>query len=433
MRNNLKGRTLSMILAFLLVLSSQTALSQTIVIQSQEQVAPVEAPVDPQANELNQKKLALLKMIASVDNLETMKKLYNFFTVHFEITAHYVDEKSFGEILDLGMVGMVEGLDLYSHLFIDKAAEAFYKDFTEEENYAGAGMTIMSYHKNSFVVEVFDNSPAAKAGIQPGDSILKIDGKDIYGLDTTENNQLKKGKEGTLVTIEITGPRLQKPKTVTLVRQRVVAESVLYKELGRGIAYVKIRSFMPDKEVVARFKEVLGKAANKKLIIDLRNNGGGSLDAVNRMVGFLAGPNTILISIKGREAEQFVMTPESVDPRQPPSKIVVLINNYSASASEIMAGDLKHYKLATLVGVRTYGKATVQNYLGLDLPQHQLEGSHLIMGITVARYYLPDGTNITGNGVEPDVEIEQPDDFKPYEYLTKRDLQFQEALKLLKK
>lgn len=426
---------INLVLALIFVFYSQISYAQPAVETPSVQEQTQELS-EHQKLELQFKKDQLLNLIQSLEDPEMLKKVYDFFVVHDEILTHYVDEKSFNHVLNLGMTGMVEGLDPYSHLFIDQAAEEIYKDFTEEENYAGVGMAIMSFHKNIFVSEVFDNTPAAKAGIQPGDQLLKVIdngiSKDVYGLSTNEVVELVKGKEGTPVTVEIRSPRSQKPETMTLIRQQVVIESVSYKQLKRDIAYIKIRSFTPDKEVSERFRDVLNKSAGKKLIIDLRDNGGGSLNAVNRMVGFLTGPGKVLISVKGREGEQFWATPKVEDPPNLPSKIVVLVNNYSASASEIMAGNLKHYKLATLVGVRTYGKATVQNYLGLDMPDHQIEGSHLIMGITIERYYLPDGTNITGNGVEPDVEVEQPENFKNFDYLTKKDAQFQKALKILK-
>jgi carboxyl-terminal processing protease len=164
----------------------------------------------------------------------------------------------------------------------------------------------------------------------------------------------------------------------------------------------------------------------------LRDNGGGSLDAVNKMVGFLVGPGKVLVSTKGRSDSSELLTPTDVDTTtiKYPKKIILLINNNSASASEIMAGNLKYYKVATLVGIRTFGKATAQNYLGLDSPI--LLESRLIIGITIARFYLPDGTNITGEGIQPDIDIEQPENFKRFDYLTGKDAQFQEALKILK-
>jgi len=435
MKISIRMRTLSFLFAFIFIFYGQFAFSQTQDTQTQEQVF-TQAPISPEAAELEWKKQRLLEFIYSINDLEDIRKLHDLVTVQQEVLAHFIDQKTFAEVLDQAMIGMVEGLDPYSHLFIDEQAEALYKDSSEEDNYFGVGMRIMSLHKNTYVTEVFDNSPAAKAGIQAGDAILKVDGKSIYGLNTFEVSSLGKGKVGTSVSVEIKNPRLQKPKVLSIVRQQVIVESVVYRDkgLGKNVAYIKIRSFLPDKEVIVRFREALNKATGKKLIIDLRGNSGGSLNAVNRMVGFLIGPDKILISVKKRDQELPVMTPP-LDSNSPklPSRIVVLVNNFSASASEVMAGTLKHYKVAETIGVRTYGKATVQDYMGLDMPQHVVLDSRLIMGITTGRYKLPDGADITGNGVQPGIEIEQADDFQPFQYMTKKDAQLQAALKFLKK
>ncbi|OGM99466.1 MAG: hypothetical protein A3B91_04120 [Candidatus Yanofskybacteria bacterium RIFCSPHIGHO2_02_FULL_41_29] len=431
MKNNIRNQTLSFILVLIFIFCGHSISAQTTVPQPQGQV-PAQTAVSSEAQELEFKRQELLKLISSISDPASLQKLFDFFLVQNEVLAHYVDTKSFIEVLDLGMIGMVEGLDPYSHLFIDEKAEALYKNFSEEANYVGVGMVLMEFHKNIFVVEVIEDSPALKAGIEPGDSILKVDGKSVYGLQTSEVRDMVIGKDGTSVSIEIRSARLQKLKTMNIVRQQVVIKSVIYKELGKDIVYVKIRSFLPEDEVVDRFREVLDRTAGRKLIIDLRGNGGGSLRAVNQMVGFLVGPDNLLITSRGRDSTVSIMTPGDINFPPSPSKIAVLTNNFSASASEIMAGTLKYYKKATIVGTRTYGKATVQNYLGLDKPLHMIGGSRLIMGITIERYFLPDGTNITGSGVQPDIEIEQPDDFKQFQFLTKKDAQFQAALKFLK-
>ncbi|MBI2065110.1 MAG: PDZ domain-containing protein [Candidatus Yanofskybacteria bacterium] len=421
--------------AFVFIFSSQLVFSQTPASPPQEQSSVHSAgpvPIDPE-----QRRQEILRFINSIKDPEVIQKLFNFFVVHREVLDHFVDPKTPAEVLDQAMIGMVEGLDPYSHLFIGEKAEALYKDFTGENDYAGVGMTIMNLRKNVFITEVFDNSPAAKAGVQAGDSLLRVcvkesDCKNVYGLDSLEIASLIKGKEGTPVILEIRSPRLQKPKKFTIIRRRVVVESVTYREIVGNIAYIKVRAFLPDEEVVSRFKGALNKAADRKLIIDLRDNGGGSLQAVNRMVGFLIGPNKLLMSIRGRSRTIPVMTPKGTRYKFP--KIVVLVNNFSASASEIMAGSLKHYKTATIMGVRTFGKATVQTYLSLDTSSENLVyGSRLIMGITTERYFLPDGTSITDIGVQPNIEVEQSDDFQLFQGMTRRDTQFWAALTLLKK
>lgn len=394
---------------------------------------------EEEREDLGHRRMLVINRILSVDDPETVKKLYDFFVVHDFIKSEYVDEKNSADLLRLSMIGMVDGLDPYSNLFVDEDAESINKRLGGEENFSGIGLTIMKFSGEVVITEVFENSPAAAAGLQPGDVISKVNSESVFSMSVEKVAGLIKGEEGTLVVLEIKSARFQKPRSVNVLRRRVTVKSVSHKDFG-NIRYIKIKSFLP--ETSGEFLEILAGSLNKKgLIIDLRNNGGGALATVNEMVGFFVGPNKTLITEKGRIVNQEVVTitPDVVtfmgaftgatDAKLP--KIVMLVNNFSASASEIMAGNLKHYKIATLVGVRTFGKATVQNYVSLD--GQQLADSRLIIGLTVARYYLPDGSDITGNGIQPDMEVELPEDFKQFEYLTKRDFQFQEALKILKK
>ena len=215
---------------------------------------------------------------------------------------------------------------------------------------------------------------------------------------------------------------------------------MVYKDLDRQIAYIRITEFAFP-ETTVRFYGALARASNKAgLIIDLRDNGGGALDAASMMIGYFVGPNRLVVNTKGRDFQGEPYTAPHLTPAHDwtpvkyPPKIVVLVNNYSASASEVMAGNLQQHKDVTILGVRTFGKATVQNYLDIDKPDHVPDANtRLLLGITIARYYLPDGTDISSVGVMPDIEVEQPDNFRIYEYGTRRDRQLQEALKFLRK
>lgn len=416
--------------ALIITFSCQVSYAQTIVLTpvGQEQVQQLS---DQQKLELETKRRQLLSRILSINDPETLKKLHDLFLVHDMARAHFVDSKTSPDLLDLAMTGMIGGLDPYSNLFIDSDAEMVTRNLSGENNFIGIGMSIENFYKTVVITEVFDGFPAARAGIEQGDILLKVNGESVFGMSVAKIASLIRGPEGTSVVLEIRAARFQKSRPINVVRQRVVVESVSYKNLKNNLAYIKVRSFRP--ETVERFSDALKKSSNKKgIIIDLRDNGGGSLDAVNQMVSLLVGPNKVLVSMKGRSTSSEVLTPAGANRLVGYStKIVLLINNNSASASEIMAGNLKHYKVATLVGVRTFGKATAQNYLGLDNPN--ILESRLIVGITTARFYLPDGTNITGEGVQPDMEVEQPENFKRFQYLTRRDTQFQRALQLLRK
>lgn len=412
----------------------------------EQEINIVLTPVTPQTSdqqkieeEANQKLQQILTRIANMNDPVLVSGLYDLFKVYSEIHVHYVDPKSSKELLDLAMKGMVGLLDPYSNLYIDEEAQLVLEDFSEQNYKGGIGISIGIFNREVYVFEAFEDHPAGKAGIEPGDVILSIDGKSIFGMTTTEIVTLMKGPDGTSVSVEIRSRNSQKPRTFQLIRQEINVSSVVYKDLDRRNAYIRIRSFTP--ETVARFSDALRRAGNKRgLVIDLRDNGGGSLDAVRTMIGNFIGPNKVVVASKGRDfngdSQEFIyLTPlQAWTSVRYPSKIVVLVNNFSASASEIMAGNLQHYEIAAIMGVRTFGKATVQNYLDLDKPDHEPdENTRLLMGITIARYYLPDGTDISSVGVMPDIEVEQPDNFRSYEYGTIRDRQLQEALKFLRK
>ncbi len=259
---------------------------------------------------------------------------------------------------------------------------------------------------------------------------------------------LIKGPDGTVVILEIKSRRFQKPRSISLIRQRITIQSISYKNLKNNIVYIKARQF--SEETPDRFFEALGQSQGKKgLIIDLRGNPGGRVDVVARMLCYLLGRGreVAMLKEKRRGESPYILTStyyindaniRNMDITLPvnfPSKVVVLIDNFSASASEMMAGDLQYYKLASVVGVRSFGKATVQQYLGISLytDSHDIEDGEMVLGITTGRYYLPNGYDVSTNGVVPDIEVEQPDDFRLYEQGTKRDTQLQKAIQTLRK
>lgn len=398
------------------------------------------------AKNLNPEEVALFQYIAGIkDNATTVQLLY-FAKLLEEIKIHYVDPKSSLELITLGMKGMVGGLDPNSGLFVNDDARVIKEWLRGESAYqGGVGVSIISLDRNIFIAEVFEDMPAFKAGLEPGDMITKVDGKSIFGLTTNAATNLIKGPDGTAVVLEIKSPRFQKPKLVSLIRQRITVQSVSYKNLKNNIAHIKVRQF--SEETPDRFFEALSWSQGKKgLVIDLRGNPGGRIDVVARMLCYLLGRGREVAILKERGTENpYILTSAYGDakirnmnitlPVDFPSKMVVLIDNFSASASEMMAGDLQYYKLASVVGVRSFGKATAQQYLGisLDMDNHSIEDGEMVLGITTGRYYLPGGQNVSSDGIVPDVEVEQPDNFRLYERGTKRDAQLQAAIKILEK
>lgn len=359
------------------------------------------------------------------DELNDLTKLVG------SVRRNYVKDEPSDELLKLAMKGIPEALDPNNFLYIGQEVEELKKTFGEE-NYFGIGLVIQSISKYIFIVRVLPDSPSEKADLRPGDIILKVNGQSVWGLSPIEVSNMVKGKEGTPVSLEIQRATSQQPFEVVLSRKRIVVVSVEYSVVDRNIGYIKVNSC--EEETVNRFFDAVGRLKNAKgLIIDLRNNPGGLVNCAQALVGYFVGIGQPVIVEKDRNSQYSIIT--NITRGLYPKKIVVLVNNSSASASEIIAGNLRHYKVATLVGVRTYGKQTVQQFFdvntGYPIPDIMDYGGKLALRLTIAHYFLPDGTNVSENGVTPDIEVEQPSDFKLFEYKTVRDLQFRKAIEIL--
>ncbi|OGM99467.1 MAG: hypothetical protein A3B91_04125 [Candidatus Yanofskybacteria bacterium RIFCSPHIGHO2_02_FULL_41_29] len=363
------------------------------------------------------------------------EKLDDFFRIMELVKAVYVEEKSDDELINLAMKGMVSGLDPYSHLFIGIEAGAVAEGFSRDKTYnEGVGISIGFFSDSIIVTEAFEGYSASNAGVKVGDRITKVDGKLVRGLTLGQVAGLIRGKEGTAVLIEFEDSHSKKTNTFSLVRQRIKVNSVVYKDLEGDNVYIKIRSFNSETKGEF-FSSLLTAKSRSGLIIDIRDNMGGDLDTVVAMLGYILGPDKLVINTKGRASNDEFRTEKSASiPLEHPKKIVVLVNKMSASASEIMAGTLKHYKLATIIGTQTFGKGVAQFVINPDSSNKPPnESPRLLLVITSARYYLPDGSDINSIGISPDIEVNQADDFKGYEYLTAKDAQFQAALEFLRK
>jgi carboxyl-terminal processing protease len=362
---------------------------------------------------------------------EVIERFYNLLNVLFIVGDYYVDEKSLEELIDLAMKGAVSGLDPHSHLLLGEEASEALKTMSREDNYVGVGMQIQSISNNTVVMGVFDNSPAMTVGIEPGDIITRVNGQDIWGLSTDEVARLIMGPEGTTVQLEIKSRSYQQPRILEITREKVEVISVIYRDnLFDDIGYIKVSAF--NEETPDRFHEALRSLSDKRgLIIDLRDNPGGLLNVVVKMVGQMVGPGQLVITEKGRITYPDVKTGDEDEKvlSSNTERIVIIVNNFSASASEIMAGSLQYYNVADIVGVRTFGKALVQRYGDIDDDPND---TTMYLGITVARYYLPDGRDISATGVVPDFEVEQSEGFRRYDYRTQNDLQFQKAVELIR-
>jgi len=304
----------------------------------------------------------------------------------------YYQEITDEELEEAAIRGMFNSLDKYTTYY--NAEET--TQFTESVSgsYVGIGIKMESLNGYIHVNQVFSNSPAEEAGVLPQDYIIKVNGEDISGWTTTKAASLIKGEKGTEVTV--TFLRGNNTYERTMVRSDVQVDSCSLDIFEGDIGYIKIEEF--NSSTYAEFERMyktLKVIGTKKLILDLRNNYGGYLSQCVAVSKLLV-PKGPIVTIKYRDSEEDVQYSSRLEEKE--MELVVLVNNNTASASEIVAGALKDTKAATIVGTQTYGKGVVQQMYNL-----KNGGS---VKITVAEYLTPNGTSINGVGVTPDIIVE---------------------------
>ena len=290
--------------------------------------------------------------------------------------------------------------------------------------YAGIGVQMMVDQTDNtiLVTDVFEGSPAEKAGMLAKDKIIGAEGQPLTGDDFNEAPKIIKGKPGTKVTVTVFRPSTNETLDLEMKRENVIYPSVSHKILEGNINYIKISSF--EELTYEQFKEALeeGNKANAQgLIIDLRDNPGGLLDVTVDIVDELI-PKGIIVSTKDKEGKvkELFSDDKYID-----IPIVVLVNERSASASEVLSGALKDYNRAILVGNRTFGKGIVQTIMPLT------DGSAI--KVTTSQYFTPSGICIQGEGIEPDYKVDlAPELMIKAKLEYDEDLQLQKAVELLK-
>ncbi|HET6346892.1 MAG TPA: S41 family peptidase, partial [Myxococcota bacterium] len=321
------------------------------------------------------------------------RKLEVLAEVLAQIENHYVDTVAPTDLVYGAARGALSVLDPHSTFFSPDEYKSLL-DATEGE-YAGIGIEIDLRDDMPEVVSVFDDSPAARAGLRVGDVLIGIDGKGVEGMDFDAVERLLRGPVGSKVILAVAREGREEPWTFTLVRGWVRVAPLTHRLLKGGVTYVWIKSF--SRRVASDLEGLLKRAPPKTgLVLDLRGNPGGLFDeAVALCDLFLSdGPIVAVVGRGGVTMEQQVAHPHGT---QPPYKIAVLIDRGSASAAEIVAGALHDRGRARLFGERSYGKGSVQSILDLS------DGSGL--KLTVARYLTPSGKQIDGHGVDPDEEL----------------------------
>ena len=342
------------------------------------------------------------------------------------IDMYYLDEAD-DEALYEGMYhGLLESLgDPYSCYYTKEEYAALVEDM--EGTYCGIGALVSqnASTKAITIVRPFVDGPAYKAGMLPGDILTKIDGEDVSAWDLELAVKHMKGEQGTVVKVEVWRTSLSDYVELTITRDLVEVETVTYEMLDDSIGYIYVMQF--DEITTQQFETALNNLTAQGmqgLVVDIRDNGGGLLTTVCDMLDlFLEEEDLIVYTLDKYEEKEEIFAEKGSIGKLP---MAVLINGYSASASEIFSGALQDYELATIVGTRSFGKGIVQSVIPLK------DGS--AVKLTVSTYYTPAGRNIHGTGITPDVEVELDEELKKLAVVPlAEDNQLQQAIEEVKK
>ncbi len=323
------------------------------------------------------------------------------------ILDKYVDRQHLDSqtLIEGATKGLVKSLqDPYSEFLDSQQAQDLSQELSGE--FSGVGMEIEKKGNFLIVVTPLPGTPAAKAGLRPNDKILEIDGQPTSDLSTLEAAKLIRGPEGTEVQLLIYRNSLDKPKLITLKREKIIIPSVRYQMLDDKIGYLRIYNF--NQPLLEEFyQKSLKLLAQKpqKLILDLRNNPGGYLEYVVNVSGWFLNKGDIVLREKTANNE------EKIYRAQGPGLFkdiptVILVNQGTASAAEILAGALRDNRGLKLIGKKTFGKGSVQELV------HLKDGN--VLKITIARWFTPQNVLIEKNGLEPDIKVKNEDDISGY-------------------
>jgi len=320
------------------------------------------------------------------DNLfEISKNIDIFVTLFRELNANYVDDVRTEQIIHKGIDAMLESLDPYTE-FIAESDVDDYKMSHVSNEYAGIGALVQQQDGKVMIAEPYYGYPAQKADLRAGDVVLKIDDKDVYNKKVEDVTSLLKGLRNTSLKITIQRKGEAQPLVKTLTRQEIKIKNVsYYGTIADGVGYIRLDKFLDNcaaevKQALVALKE---KQKIKSVVLDLRGNGGGILQEAVKIVNLFVPKGTLIVSQKGKiksNNTEYYATASPVDAEIP---LVVLVDNGSASASEIVAGAIQDTDRGVIIGERTFGKGLVQQTISLAY--------NTLMKVTIAKYYTPSG------------------------------------------
>jgi len=345
------------------------------------------------------------------------------------VRREYVDQIDDQQLIESAIRGMVQELDSHSRYLDNRQYEDI--RIATTGNYSGVGLDVSLEDGRVTVVSPLDDAPAARAGIMPGDVVVSVDDMPVDEANVEDTVNRMRGEPGTEVTLDVLRDGRGDPVRFALTRAEIHVKTVRSAYLGDGYGYIRVTSFSDS--TAAELNDAASVLRNdaeanlRGLVLDLRNNPGGVLNAAIDVADLFLDEGLIVRGtgrIRQARFEQYAHAGDQLE--QVP--LTVLVNNGSASASEIVAGAIKDHDRARLVGERTYGKGSVQTVVPLT------EGSAI--KLTTSRYLTPSGRSINGTGIEPDVLVRNHDPRRQYrgadsQVSVNEDRQLQEALRLI--
>src|ERR1700754_4224164 len=368
------------------------ALGTTLAIPAQAQQKPIRQPDAPAASSTS-----AAAVVEKADDTVSLDDVRNFPRVYHIVQQAYVEKLDNKTIMNAAISGMLQNLDPHSEYLDKEGLDELDEDTTGQ--YGGLGIEVLQVEGSLKIVSPIDDTPASRAGIKPGDTILKVDGMVVDSQNIDEAFKKLRGDPGSKITLTILHEKSDKPIDMPLVRERIAVTSVKVRQLDPGYLYVRLSQFQEDtatdmdKKVTDFIKK---NGAPRGAVLDLRSNPGGLLTTAVAVADAFLDSGTI-VTTKGRLADanlNFEAHPGDLLKGAP---MVILTDNGTASAAEIVSGALKDNRRALIMGRRTFGKGVVQTVLPLD-QEHAVK-------ITTARYYTPNGTSIQAEGIKPDIAL----------------------------
>ena len=332
--------------------------------------------------------------LAQVDQKEFLEDVIS------RVKKDYVEEKTDRQLAEASASGLLSSLDPHSSYLNEDSLKEMQVQTKGE--FGGVGIEITLEFSVVKVVSAIDDTPAFKVGIQSGDYITKVDDKSIIGLTIEEVVKKLRGKPGTKVKVTILRKGEKAPLEKIITRQVIKVKAVKSAKF-KDVAYIKINTFSEQAYSglaieLKKIKSQIGDKNLKGLVLDLRNNPGGLLDQAIKVSDTFLNKDQVIVSIKGRNSESKEYKDEADETLIAHLPIVVLINDGSASASEIVAGALQDHHRAVVMGIKSFGKGSVQTVI-------PLEKNHGALRLTTSLYYTPSGKSIQASGIQPDIEV----------------------------